>query len=95
MDYVPPMWLKFRFKLLFTMKKNLIIAALAIASIVSVVFGLVERAEANRQREIAVLNLLRAMENEKRSQEQMQMTVMSQREAELQYQRAMECCNKK
>ena len=45
--------------------------------------------------EIAVLNLLRAMENEKRSQEQMQMTVMSQREAELQYQRAMECCNKK
>ena len=77
------------------MKKNLIIGALAIVSIGSVAFGLVEQSEANRQREIAVQNLQRAMENEKRAQRQTQMAAMSQREAELKYQRAMECCNKK
>ena len=77
------------------MKKNLIIGALAIVSIGSVAFGLVEQSEANRQREIAVQNLQRAMENEKKAQIQTQIAAMSQREAELQYQRAMECCNKK
>jgi hypothetical protein len=77
------------------MKKNLIIGALAILSIGSIAFGLVERTEAIRQREIADLNLQRATESEKRAQDQMQIAVMSQREAELQYQRAMNCCNKK
>ncbi len=77
------------------MKKNLIIGALAIVSIGSVAFGLVEQSEANRQREIAVQNLQRAMENEKRAQIQTEIATMSQKEAELQYQRAMECCNKK
>jgi carbonic anhydrase/acetyltransferase-like protein (isoleucine patch superfamily) len=78
----------FKLKSTFPMKNNLIIGALAILSVVSIVFGLVERAEAIRQHEIAI-------ESEKRVQEQMQITVVSQREAELQYQRAKECCNKK
>ena len=77
------------------MKKNLIIGALAIVSIGSVAFGFVEQSGANRQREIAVQNLMRAMENEKRAQIQTEIAAMSQKEAELQYQRAMECCNKK
>jgi hypothetical protein len=70
------------------MKKNIIIGVMAILTILSVAFGLVERTEANRQREYAI-------ESEKRAQEQMQMAAISQREAELQYQRAMDCCNKK
>jgi hypothetical protein len=77
------------------MKKNLIIGALSIVSIGSVAFGLVEQSEAIRQREIAFQNLQRAMESEKRAQIQTQIATMSQREAELQHQRAMECCNKK
>jgi uncharacterized membrane protein YhiD involved in acid resistance len=77
------------------MIKNITIGVLLILTVLSSLFAFIQQTEANRQREIAVLNLQCAAESEKRAQEQMQVALMSQREAELQYKRAMDCCNMK
>ena len=77
------------------MKKNIIIRALSILLILSVVFGFVQRIEANQQRQLAELNARMAQENEKQARAQMQMAMVSRVQAEQQLQHAKEECAKK
>lgn len=77
------------------MIKNIIIGVLALLTVLSSLFGFVEHAEANRQREIAIENAEQAIASKRMAEEQMQMAARPQKEAEQQYSRAMECCNKK
>ena len=77
------------------MKKNIIIIALSILLILSVVFGFVQRIEANQQRQLAELNARMAQENEKQARAQMQMAMVSRVQAEQLLQHAKEECAKK
>ena len=84
------------------MKKNIIIGILAVLTVLSTFFGMYQRTEAIKQRQLAEQNAIMAQhnaqmaqENEKQARAQMQMAMVSKVEAEKQLQLAKEECAKK
>jgi hypothetical protein len=80
------------------MKKNILLTALILVCALSMIYGFVQKAAAEKATIAALENKLRAEENEKAAMEQRKFAEMSRAEAELQRQLAMEAvanCMKK
>lgn len=77
------------------MKKNLVIGVLALISFLSIVFALVEKTEAERQRQLADLNAQLAKKNAVEARLQNEMAKMAQVLAEEQRKIAYDCVNRK
>lgn len=73
------------------MKKNILIGVLALISILSIVFALAEKTEAERQAQLAVLNAQLAQKNAVEAQLQKEMAMAAQRVAEEQRKIAVDC----
>ncbi len=81
------------------MMKNIIIGVLAILTVLSFLFGRAQQTEANRQRELAVVNAKMAVENMEIAREQAKLAqkhaMQMQEEATRSRQIAEECARKK